>query len=466
MLPVERHARIEQALKSAQVVGTEDMAKSLDVSLETVRRDFIVLEQQGLLERVHGGAMAPGPRFVAAEPSFVDRAVLATDGKAAMGAPPRPLWSSPGQTILMDVGTTVLAVARALPPTFRGTVATCSLLVAAELAGRDGIEVLVSGGRVRAGDLALSNAQTLAFFADLRADIAFLGSGGIDVGAGLTDFYLDEVATRRVLIANAATTYVLADRSKIGRIAPHRVCGIDAIDGIITDAAADEIARPVVERNRRCLPCGLGRVEPMTGAVLAIDQGTSGTKAIVVDPEDGLLAAVQVPVRPLYLPGGRVEQDPEQLLESVLDAGRQALAAAARPVETVSLANQGETVLAWDPLTGQPLSTAIGWQDGRAADICAQLVAAPPSGGPADRAGARPVLLGSEDDLDPPQPDHGGRRHHQRQLAGAPADRRVRHRCIDRQPLVVDGCRPCLLGRCLARSVRPGGREVAAARRV
>ena len=111
----------------------------------------------------------------------------------------------------------------------------------------------------------------------------------------------------------------------------------------------------------------------MTGAVLAIDQGTSGTKAIVVDPEDGLLAAVQVPVRPLYLPGGRVEQDPEQLLESVLDAGRQALAAAARPVETVSLANQGETVLAWDPLTGQPLTEAIVWQDGRAATICAQL---------------------------------------------------------------------------------------------
>ena len=246
MLPVERHARIEQALKSAQVVGTEDMAKSLDVSLETVRRDFIVLEQQGLLERVHGGAMAPGPRFVAAEPSFVDRAVLATDGKAAMGARAAALVS-PGQTILMDVGTTVLAVARALPSTFRGTVATSSLLVAAELAGRDGIEVLVSGGRVRAGDLALSNAQTLAFFADLRADIAFLGSGGIDVGAGLTDFYLDEVATRRVLIANAATTYVLADRSKIGRIAPHRVCGIDAIDGIITDAAADEL-QAAVER--------------------------------------------------------------------------------------------------------------------------------------------------------------------------------------------------------------------------
>ncbi len=116
------------------------------------------------------------------------------------------------------------------------------------------------------------------------------------------------------------------------------------------------------------------RLGPVTGAVLAIDQGTSGTKAIVVDQDDGLLAAVEVPVRPAYLPGGRVEQDPEQLLESVLEAGRQALTAAGRPVGIVSLANQGETVLAWDPLSGKPLSTAIGWQDGRAADICAQLV--------------------------------------------------------------------------------------------
>ncbi len=107
--------------------------------------------------------------------------------------------------------------------------------------------------------------------------------------------------------------------------------------------------------------------------VLAIDQGTSGTKAIVVDPSDGIVGLAEVPVHPVYLNDGGVEQDPSALLDSVLEAGRAAIAAAGRPVQTVSLANQGETVLAWERDTGRPLSQAIVWQDGRAASLCAEL---------------------------------------------------------------------------------------------
>ena len=100
--------------------------------------------------------------------------------------------------------------------------------------------------------------------------------------------------------------------------------------------------------------------------VLAIDQGTSGTKAIVVDPEEGVVGLAEVPVRPHYLDGGGVEQDPGELLDSVLAAGKEAVAKAGRPIDAVSLANQGETVLAWDPDTGRALSPAIVWQDRRA----------------------------------------------------------------------------------------------------
>jgi glycerol kinase len=110
--------------------------------------------------------------------------------------------------------------------------------------------------------------------------------------------------------------------------------------------------------------------------VLAIDQGTSGTKAIVVDPVDGVLAVAEEPVHPEYLAGGGVEQSPEALLDSVHAAGRRALNQAGRPVEAVALANQGETVLAWDPSTGEPLSAAIGWQDRRSEALCATMDAA------------------------------------------------------------------------------------------
>ncbi len=104
--------------------------------------------------------------------------------------------------------------------------------------------------------------------------------------------------------------------------------------------------------------------------ILAIDQGTSATKAIVVDQAGTVLSLAEVPLRPRYLEGGGVEQDPHALLESVLIAGRRAVSEAGVPLAAVALANQGETVLAWDRATGQPLSAAIVWQDRRAEAIC------------------------------------------------------------------------------------------------
>jgi len=108
-------------------------------------------------------------------------------------------------------------------------------------------------------------------------------------------------------------------------------------------------------------------------SVLAIDQGTSGTKAIVVDEAGTVLALAEEVVRPQYLADGAVEQNPAELLDSVLAAGRRAIAEAGVPIEAISLANQGETVLAWDPATGEPLTTALVWQDSRAQSVCDRL---------------------------------------------------------------------------------------------
>ncbi len=104
--------------------------------------------------------------------------------------------------------------------------------------------------------------------------------------------------------------------------------------------------------------------------VLAIDQGTSGTKAIVVSGDGAVLSVAEQPLHPVYLDGGGVEQDPQALLDSVLTAGRRAVALAGVPMDAVALANQGETVLAWDRDTGRPLTPAIVWQDRRAEAIC------------------------------------------------------------------------------------------------
>jgi glycerol kinase len=107
--------------------------------------------------------------------------------------------------------------------------------------------------------------------------------------------------------------------------------------------------------------------------VLAIDQGTSATKALLVGPGAEVLGRGEVPVRTRSVGPDGVEADPEELFESVVTAGRQALATARAPAHAVALANQGETVLAWDRGTGAPLSPAIVWQDRRSGGVCARL---------------------------------------------------------------------------------------------
>jgi glycerol kinase len=107
--------------------------------------------------------------------------------------------------------------------------------------------------------------------------------------------------------------------------------------------------------------------------ILAIDQGTSSTKAVVVGDHNQLHAVVEIPVTPSALVDGWVEQDPQELLDSILLAGRKACERAGVTIDAVGFANQGETVLAWDRATGAPLTTAITWQDRRAAGITDRL---------------------------------------------------------------------------------------------
>jgi DeoR family fructose operon transcriptional repressor len=234
LLPVARHDAIVTLVNGAHTVSTDELAGQLGVSLETVRRDLALLEGRGELRRVHGGAARVAARGTGEEPSFSERSVSNHQAKADIGRIAAGLVED-GQTVVIDIGTTAVEVARAIPADFRGRVVTSSLLVAVELATRPNVDVLVSGGRVRRGDLACSNAHAKALFADLYPDIAFISSGAVDAAVGLTDYHPDEVDIRRTVIANSARCYILADSSKLDRIAPHRVCDLASVNGLITD---------------------------------------------------------------------------------------------------------------------------------------------------------------------------------------------------------------------------------------
>lgn len=107
-------------------------------------------------------------------------------------------------------------------------------------------------------------------------------------------------------------------------------------------------------------------------AILSLDQGTSGTKALVVD-DSGVLSVVEKPIYPNYISENAVEQDPHELFNSIIDVATEAIEKAGVPISGISLANQGETILAWDPATGEALSQCISWQDRRSLTVAERL---------------------------------------------------------------------------------------------
>ncbi len=231
MLPTQRRQAILAEVRTANAVSAEDLALRFGVSVETIRRDLRALRDRGLLERVYGGALS----VQSTEGSFAARSVRHAERKQAIARLAATLVK-PDDTIVIDVGTTALEVARALPRGFHGRVLTNSVPAAMELSGREDIELLLSGGQVRTGDAACFGRRADDFFDEFYADKAFLGSGGVHAQAGLTDYHPHEVATRRVIIEHAGASYVLADASKIGAVAVHRVCPLSRVTAVLTDS--------------------------------------------------------------------------------------------------------------------------------------------------------------------------------------------------------------------------------------
>jgi len=234
MLPEQRRQRIVTTLGSRGMVRADDLATQLEVSLDTIRRDLNELERRGELTRVYGGAT---PAQSTVEPPYDRRRMLNLAAKRAIARFAARLVK-PQQTVIYDVGTTVTEVVRALPLNLVGQALTNSGYAARELARRGGLTLHVAGGDVRPDDLAASGEETEEFFTRFYADVAFLAAGGVHPQAGLTDFHPGEIAVRRHMLARSIDRYVLADSSKLGRVALRRVCDLSAVSAVITDSGA------------------------------------------------------------------------------------------------------------------------------------------------------------------------------------------------------------------------------------
>jgi DeoR/GlpR family transcriptional regulator of sugar metabolism len=241
-IPEERRLEIIDEVRNRLLVRADELALRFGVSVETIRRDLLTLEREGLVRRVYGGATRAGLEEY--EPPFEMRRTQHLEAKRAMGLLAASLVEA-NDTLVLDIGTSVAEVARALGADYRGKVLTNSLLAAVELSERERVEVITSGGVLRSGDLACSGPHTEAFFSAYHVDKAFLGSGGVHPEIGLTDYHPSEVASRQIIVKHAAETYVMADSTKLGRIALAEVCALDNLTAVITDdrAGPDLIGR-------------------------------------------------------------------------------------------------------------------------------------------------------------------------------------------------------------------------------
>jgi len=242
MLAAERRDFLLARLRSSGKVVAKDIAAEIGVAEDNIRRDLREMAALGLCQRVYGGALPPAP----AAADYATRTSVAVDSKGRVAAIAAALIR-PGSTVLLDGGTTALAVAAALPPALDATVVTHSPTVAAALITHPTVEVYVLGGRLFKHSEVTSGAATAEAAARVSADLFLLGVTGVHHRAGLTTGDPDEAAMKRLLASRAAETYVLASAEKIGAASPFAVLPLDAVAGVITDVAADH---PELDRLR------------------------------------------------------------------------------------------------------------------------------------------------------------------------------------------------------------------------
>ena len=225
----ERQRRIETMLQAHGRVEVLELARLLQVSEHTVRRDLLALQAQGVLQRTHGGAVSLDTTRL----GIAARSDVLPDAKAAVGRAAAALVE-PGQTVVLDAGSAPLAMARAL--TVRPlTVITSSLDVAAIFAGDLQVQIALTGGTWQHANRALWGPAAVAMLQQCRADWAVPGACAIDATLGVSAPDEADAALKRAMIACARRTLILADHSKVQNVAAFHVADWSQVDKLLID---------------------------------------------------------------------------------------------------------------------------------------------------------------------------------------------------------------------------------------
>ena len=241
----DRLGVILERLSTHGSVDVADLSGQLSVSQASVRRALQLLESQQLLTRTHGGAVSSGVlyelpmRYRGGQRHDAKRAIA----KYAVGLPGKDVSS-----VGLNGGSTTTEVARALAGRTGLRVVTNALNIAAELAVRTNIELVVCGGSARSESYELVGPLAELTLAHLNLDLAFIGVDGISPTAGLTTHHEVEAQTNRALVRTAARAAVVADSSKLGRRGFAKIGDLDLVTDLITDSAAAPDAVSALQR--------------------------------------------------------------------------------------------------------------------------------------------------------------------------------------------------------------------------
>jgi DeoR/GlpR family transcriptional regulator of sugar metabolism len=248
-LAIERIDYILQSLEASGSVSVANLSATLCVSRETIRRDLKALAEQGRANLVHGGAARPS----VAEPSLASREAANALGKAAIGAAAARLVSN-GMVVLLDSGSTTLALAEALQHHRDLTVITNSLPIALMLCRAPGVKVVVLGGDIDPNDEAAFGVETMTALAHFRVDVVFLGVGGISPEGDFTDYSRLAAEQRHLMMKSGRKVYVLADHGKFEQDTLVRIAPVPHIAGLIVDRQPPAgIVRACAEQGREII---------------------------------------------------------------------------------------------------------------------------------------------------------------------------------------------------------------------
>ncbi|CAI0787999.1 HTH-type transcriptional repressor glcR [Serratia rubidaea] len=235
MLTSQRKKLILEKLAREGQVLAKQLSEMFELSEDTIRRDLRELDSEGLLQRVHGGALPVSPAIA----PFAERNQQESGAKRAI-ARAAAAMILPGQVAIVDGGTTSAELVKQLPLSLQATIVTHSPSVAVGLVDHPQIEVILIGGRLYKHSIVTVGAAAVEAMSHIRADLYFMGVTGVHPSAGLSTGDLEEAYIKRALAARAAETVVLASAAKLNAASQYAIGDITLAQSIIVERDTDQ----------------------------------------------------------------------------------------------------------------------------------------------------------------------------------------------------------------------------------